>query len=505
MENEKLPRHLTVTSAALLNLGTNIGAGIFLVQGIMIRDLGSPGLVIVMFLFGGLISLFGTWSYVEMGVRRPVSGGPKEYLDVAFPKPKSVVPFIFSMVWIFAVMPGQAAAVCIGCGKYFMAAIYGSQENAAATGATFVANNYDYIIRFIGSVALIIITATHAFLPKVGVKVQDGLGIVKTLVLVLACVMGLIASLGLIKSAPSTNLFKNFFVGSVFDPAKIINNFFKVLFVYDGWATINYSLDELIEPERSLPKAAFGAFGACIVLYMGCTFSYFAVVPVSNLMSETAGEIGVQYFAKVLGPVFGGTVIPIMISSAAFSCVMCICFASSRLIFECARDGYFPPAVNTLLGRKSGFDTPCNSLIFFASLSLLYMNAPPPGDAYGLLVDMSGYPQWIFYGLSIFGLIVMNFRDPDPNPKFKSPLLGQIFFVLFCIAMAIMPFVPPSGPAGKLPYWLVPTFGTLLIILCSGWGYYHCTKTDVLANSFNSKQREIENLESMGDDKKLEK
>ena len=97
-EDGKLPRHLTMLSGALLNIGTNIGAGIFIVQGLLVQSLGSPGLVIVMFLIGGVVSLFGTWAYVELGCMRPISGGPKEYLDLAFPKPKAFMAFVFSTV-----------------------------------------------------------------------------------------------------------------------------------------------------------------------------------------------------------------------------------------------------------------------------------------------------------------------------------------------------------------------------------------------------------------------
>jgi APA family basic amino acid/polyamine antiporter len=77
METEKLPRHLTVYSGALLNIGTCIGTGIFIVQGSLLEKLGSPGLVLVLILLGGIMSIFGTWAYVELGCMRPVSGGPK--------------------------------------------------------------------------------------------------------------------------------------------------------------------------------------------------------------------------------------------------------------------------------------------------------------------------------------------------------------------------------------------------------------------------------------------
>jgi amino acid transporter len=75
----------------------------------MIQEIGSPGLVIVLFIVGGLVSFFGAWSYVELGTMIPISGGAKEYLTAAFPRYKGLFPFVFAHVWIWLMMPGQVA------------------------------------------------------------------------------------------------------------------------------------------------------------------------------------------------------------------------------------------------------------------------------------------------------------------------------------------------------------------------------------------------------------
>ena len=83
MDPQKLPRHLTIFSGAMLNIGNCIGTGIFIVQASLLSNLGSPGLVLVMILIGGMVSVFGTWAYTELGCMRPVSGGTKVlYFDL---------------------------------------------------------------------------------------------------------------------------------------------------------------------------------------------------------------------------------------------------------------------------------------------------------------------------------------------------------------------------------------------------------------------------------------
>ena len=486
--NEKLPRHLTMLSGALLNIGTNIGAGIFIVQGSMIQTLKAPGLVIIMFFLGSIISLFGTWAYVDLGLIRPVSGGAKQYLDLAFPKPKAMLAFVFSLTWILAVMPGQCAAVAIGIGKYLLASAYGSQAEIIKNGPVFVAENYNELVRCIAAVSILLIAFIHSFAPRFGIKMQNSLGILKSSVLILAFILGIVAVAGGIPSAPSSGNFNNLFKDANYEVTAIVNSFFKVLFVFDGWASINYSLDEFIDPIKNLPKASFGAVAACSVMYICCTLAYFAVVPVADLISPESGVIGLQFFTKTLGPVVGGGVIPVLISLAAFSCAMCISFAASRLIFDCARDGYFPTYMARIIGSKSSFDSPLNALVLNCILSLAFVYGPPPGPTYELLIDLSSYPEWIFYGISVFGLMVISATRPDIERKIRAPFIGNLIFVIFCAGIMIIPFIPPkTAISGSLPYWTVPVLGMAIILLCVVWWYIQIVLFKGLENSFNAK------------------
>jgi amino acid permease len=102
--SNRLPRTIGVFSGAMLNMGSNIGSGVFLLQGVMLQDVGSAGLVIVLFTLGGILSLLGTMSFVELGLMIPISGGPKEYLAAAFPRPRGFIAFVWSHVWIWVMM-----------------------------------------------------------------------------------------------------------------------------------------------------------------------------------------------------------------------------------------------------------------------------------------------------------------------------------------------------------------------------------------------------------------
>ena len=54
---------------------------------------------------------------------------------------------------------------------------------------------------------------------------------------------------------------------------------FKVLNAYAGWANVNYVLNNVKNPVRTLKIAGPLGLGICAVLYLLANVSYFAYVP----------------------------------------------------------------------------------------------------------------------------------------------------------------------------------------------------------------------------------
>src|SRR6266481_445572 len=79
-----LKRDLGIWSAAAIVVGTVIGSGIFLVPNAMVRNVGSPAMVFAVWIFGGVLSLFGALSYAELAAALPQAGGEFVYLREAY-------------------------------------------------------------------------------------------------------------------------------------------------------------------------------------------------------------------------------------------------------------------------------------------------------------------------------------------------------------------------------------------------------------------------------------
>jgi len=97
------------------------------------------------------------------------------------------------------------------------------------------------------------------------------------------------------------------------------------------------------------------------------------------------------------------------------------------------------------------------------------MLAPPPGEAYRFIIDLTGYPSWIFYGSSVVGLLVLRYKSPDLHRPFRSFFVMNIIFIFACVMLAVLPFVPPlEQKPDELPFWLYPTIAVTFIIISGG-------------------------------------
>jgi amino acid transporter len=241
----------------------------------------------------------------------PISGGAKEYLNAAFPKPRGLVTFVYTQVAIWLIMPGQTAAVATGAGMYLMTVIYGSKDICVSEGIL-SSSAYDYMARGISSATVITIVLIFSIIPRAGTLIQNYMSTLKSVVLLLALSVGAVAVCGGIKGLHTSGNFNNMFENSIYEPQSHISALFKVLFIFDGWGTINYSLSELKDPIRSMPLVTFGAFFTTFFLFLGTTVAYFAVVPIT-LLGDGKDIIAVQFFKMTMGDFVGGKVIPFLI------------------------------------------------------------------------------------------------------------------------------------------------------------------------------------------------
>src|SRR5437764_4466380 len=115
-----LRRSLGFWTACAVVIGTVIGSGIFLVSSDMVRAVGSPGMVFAVWIFGGLLSMFGALSYAELSAAMPEEGGEYVYLTAAYgPLSGFLLGWTYTSVGFTASIAAKAAALFRYLGEFY--------------------------------------------------------------------------------------------------------------------------------------------------------------------------------------------------------------------------------------------------------------------------------------------------------------------------------------------------------------------------------------------------
>src|SRR4051812_21911028 len=72
---EELPRRVGFWGAIAVMVGVVIGSGIFATPTVIARNMGSPWLILALWIAGGLIALCGALTFAELGSLLPHTGG----------------------------------------------------------------------------------------------------------------------------------------------------------------------------------------------------------------------------------------------------------------------------------------------------------------------------------------------------------------------------------------------------------------------------------------------
>src|SRR5512140_3538540 len=134
LTGEKTPvllRQLGIVSATALVISNMVGTGVFTTTGFLAGDLGSPRLVLLIWIAGALFALAGAFCYSELGINFPSSGGEYVYLTRAY---GPTWGFMTGWVSFFAGFSAPIAAAALAFSDYlgyFFPAV--KQANAQIT------------------------------------------------------------------------------------------------------------------------------------------------------------------------------------------------------------------------------------------------------------------------------------------------------------------------------------------------------------------------------------
>ena len=402
-----LLRDLGTLEATTLVAGAVIGSGIFLSPGIVARDVGAPGLSLLVWLVCGILAVSGALCYAELGAAIPRTGGTYAFLHRAFRTP--LLPFLFGWSMFFVVLTGVMAAVATAFATY---AGYFLETVIPWT---------EWTQRLVAIACILFLTTLNC----IGVRVGGGIQVLFTAVKVGA--LGALIAVGLALGdahagglAPLLPADRSAAAASgVFGTAMIV-----ALFAYNGWWYSTFVAGELRDPRRTIPRSIFFGMGIVVGVYALANVVYLLVLPFEQL--QASPRPAADTMQLLIGP-RGAALISLAVMLSAFGTINAQLLSVPRVYFAMARDGLFFRWIERVHPR---YRTPAAAIlaqgIWASGLAL--------SGTYQQIITYTAFPNYVFLSLGVVGLIVLRIREPDlPRPYrvWAYPLTPLLFLLIF--------------------------------------------------------------------------
>src|SRR5687768_10039217 len=115
MSSPQLARTIGLWSATTMVIGSVIGSSIFMKPATMAAQLGSPYMIIIVWLVAGVVSMFGAMAFAELGTMFPETGGQYVYLRYAY---GDLVAYLYGWGSIAVVNTAAIAAISFVFASY---------------------------------------------------------------------------------------------------------------------------------------------------------------------------------------------------------------------------------------------------------------------------------------------------------------------------------------------------------------------------------------------------
>ncbi|RYJ52625.1 amino acid permease [Flavobacterium petrolei] len=465
MEDQKpddFKRELGLLDGTMLVVGSMIGSGIFIVSSDMVRQLGSAGWLIAMWVLTGAITVIAAVSYGELSAMFPKAGGQYVYIKEAYGK---LVGFLYGWSFFAVIQTGTIAAVGVAFAK-FAAYLYAplSDKNILYEIGDFKLNAAQIVSIF----TIILLSYVNSRGVKNSKILQTVLTVVKVLSLAGLIVFGFIAADGAVWdanwanawSAQSLNVDTGEWlpIGGLALISGISAAFVGSQFSSVAWEGVTFIAGEIKNPKRNVGLSLFLGTLIVSVIYILANVMYLAVVPLFNIATAESDRVAVVASQTIFGSV-GTLIIAVMIMISTFACNNGLIMAGARVYYTMAQDGLFFKKAAQLNKASVPAWSIWAQCIWASALCLT--------GKYGDLLDFVVIIVLIFYILTIYGIFILRKKMPNAERPYKAfgyPVLPALYILItVAICMALL-YTKPT------------TCGWGVLIMLIGIPVYYLTK-----------------------------
>ncbi len=440
-ENTEFKPSLGLLDATMIVAGSMIGSGIFIVSADIVRNVGSAGWLVFVWLLTGFMTISAALSYGELSAMFPKAGGQYVYLKEAY---NPLVGFLYGWSFFAVIQTGTIAAVGVAFAKfagYFNPSLNMTEENVIAH----IGSIKIYPAQFLAIAIVLLLTWVNTRGVKEGKFIQTTFTVSKLLALFGLIICGFLFvnksfwsenwMTGMQSQKFITNSDGSFSwegIGGITLLGAIAASMVGSIFSSDAWNNVTFIAGEIKNPKRNIGLSLF--FGTLLVtiIYVSANLMYINVLPLSDIATAKQDRVAVAAANVIFGNA-GSAIIAILIMVSTFGCINGLVLAGSRVYYTMAKDGLFFKQAG-VLNKNAVPQWALWSQAVVASLLCL-------SGKYGDLLDMVSFIVVIFYVLTIIGIFILRKKRPDmerPYKAFGYPVLPFIYVLMglgFCLLL----------------------------------------------------------------------
>jgi APA family basic amino acid/polyamine antiporter len=432
-----LPRTLGLWSSVALVIGITIGSGIFRSPAGIAQKVPSPGLVLALWVVGGVITLCGALSLAELAASLPQTGGFYAYLREGWGRPAG---FVFGWSELVLIRASALGGIAVVFGEYLLRSIGVDpiEHYVLARGLSAAAIGFAAWANILGANigAAIVGASTAAKFSALMILVGASLALGGAHGATLANI-----------TAPATRP-----VGIGAMGLALVS----VLWAYDGWGDLSFAAGEVQDPQHTLPRAIILGTLALIGIYVLTNIAYLYVIPIAGIADPRNPLVAADTMMALFGRT-GVVLVSIFVMISSFSSLNGSMLASPRVFFAMADDGLF---FETIAKVHPRFRTPYVAILLAALLGMTLVMS----RSFEALTDTFVLAIWPFYAFAIAAIYRLRRSRPDMPRPYRAvgyPVVPAIFI------LAVAGFVVNS-----LINEPVPTIITFALILAGLPIYY---------------------------------
>ena len=405
-QTQKLDRVLSLLDATMINAGGIIGSGIFMVPATVALLTGSSSLMFIVWILGGIVSLFGALSVAELGAAMPQAGGQYVYLNKAY---GPIWGYLYGWSAVAVINTASIAAVGVAFAEYL--------------GFFFPVSALS--IKGIAVFSIMLLTILNIVDVKSGARAQNVFTFLK-----IGAILGIIALGMFMEGGSSTNIrpfFSSQSLPSLVGPLGLA--MVAVLWTFDGWIFVTYVAGEVKNPGRNIPLSLIFCMIIVTSVYLLINFVFTYTLGIETM--STSSLVASDSASVFLGEK-GTALVTIIILISLMGANNGFVLTSARINYAMAKDKLFFSLAAKVHPK---FKSPANALMIQCVWACLLTFT----GTFNQLITYIIFSFLIFYGMSAGAVIILRRKLPELERPYKTPLYPwiPIIFILFAVFLTI--------------------------------------------------------------------